>query len=97
MAASNMGRAKRLTALGTAVEGGRQPPGKHDMQALQKGNEEKGRGQPEIPLSNIRVTVGRGSAAMQGQSQSSTEMVSLTTLGSLRNDEANRVQLMPRA
>ena len=43
-AAPNMGRAKRLTALGTAVEGGRQPPGKHDMQALQKGNEGKGRG-----------------------------------------------------
>ena len=31
---------------------------------------------------------------MQGQSQSSTEMVSLTTLGSLSNDEANRLQLV---
>ena len=28
-AAPNMGRAKRLTSLGTAVEGGRQPPGRH--------------------------------------------------------------------
>ena len=73
-AATNMGRAKRLTALGTAVEGGRQPPGKHGVQVLQKGNE------------------GRGSAAMQGHSQSSTEMVSLTTLGSLRDDEVNRQQ-----
>ena len=94
MATSDMGRAKRLTALGTTVEGGRQPSGKHDMQVLQKGNEEKGRGQPEIPLSNIRVTVGRGSAAMQGHSQSSTEMASLTTLGSLSNDEENRLQLV---
>ena len=40
-AAPNMGRAKRLTGLGTAVEGGRQPPGKHDMQVLQKENEGK--------------------------------------------------------
>ena len=94
MATSDMGRAKRLIALGTTVEGGRQPSGKHEMQALQKGNEEKGRGQPEIPLSYIRVTVGRDSAAMQGHSQSSTEMASLTTLGSLSNDEENRLQLV---
>ena len=89
-----MGRAKRLTALGTAVEGGWQPPGKHDMQVLQKENEGKGQGQPEIPPSNIQVTVGRGSVAMQGHSQSSTEMASLTTLGSLRDDEENRLQLV---
>ena len=31
---------------------------------------------------------------MQGHSQSSTEMVSLTTLGSLSNDEENRLQLV---
>ena len=60
--APNMSRAKRLTALGTAVEGGRRPPGKHNMQVLQKENEGKGRGQPEIPPSNIQVTEGRGNA-----------------------------------
>ena len=49
-------------SLGTAVEGGWQPPGKHDMQVLQKENEGKGQGQPEIPPSNIQVTVGRGNA-----------------------------------
>ena len=32
------------------------------MQVLQKGDEGKGRGQPEIPPSNIQVTVGRGNA-----------------------------------
>ena len=40
-AAPDMGRAKRLTSLGTAVEGGRQPPGKHNMQVLRKENEGK--------------------------------------------------------
>ena len=84
MATSDMGRAKRLIALSTTVEGGRQPSGKHDMQVLQKENEGNGRGQPEIPPNNIHVTVGRGSVAMQGHSQSSTEMVSPTTLGGLR-------------
>ena len=94
MATSGMGRAKRLTSLGTDVEGGRQPSDKHDMQALQKGNEEKGREQPGTPFSNIRMTVGRDSTAIQGHSQSSTELASLTTLGSLSNDEGNSLQLM---
>ena len=60
--APNMSRAKRLTSLGTAVEGGHQPPSKHDMQVLPKENDGRGQGQSQIPPSNIQVTVGRGNA-----------------------------------
>ena len=78
-----MGHAKRLTALGTAVEGGRQPPGKHHMQVLRKENEGKGRGQPEIPPSNIQVTVGRGNAIPTLAAPNMGRAKRLTALGTV--------------
>ena len=90
--APNMGRAKRLTALGTAVEGGRQPPGKHNMQVLQKENEGKGRGQPEIPPSNIQVTVGRGNAMAASNMGRAKRLTALgTTVEGGRHPQASMI------
>ena len=84
-AAPNMSRAKRLTSLGTAVEGGRQPPGRHNMQVLRKENEGKGRGQPEIPPSNIQVTEGRGNAMATSDMGRAKRLTALgTTAAALR-------------
>ena len=77
--APNMSRAKRLTSLGTAIEGGHQPPSKHDMQVLPKENDGKGQGQSQIPPSNIQVTMGRGNAMAAANMGHAKRLTSLGT------------------